>query len=432
MDVLNILVLHSLGDENDAPFFLKHHVFMLRQYCPEHNYIYHDVGLPFPAYAHEVPFDLIVLDVTLLCSRWSSKKIFEQLKSDYSFVKFSNAVKIALPQDEYDCNEILDEWMVDWKVDIVYSVISEHWDILYPKFHKIGSIKLAFTGYIDETLIDWPRNKFVSRPIDIGYRARKLLPYFGRLGETKWTIARDVLLKTATEKHLKVDIKIGDKSALNGASWLEFINNSKFTLGSNSGSSLLDPVGKIQRKVRAFLLKDPNANFDEVEMMCFSGEDGKHEFTAISPRVMEASLLGSGQILVEGLYSGLITPWQNYIPIKSDASNWQEVSLAMKDNYLVEKMIENTRLKILDIKELRAREKAKKIISDASKFHAEKKVKSSSELMNSVIQRYKNDITPERYKTVWRKRRLRKRFIDMLDEYPQFQLLARKIYDKFR
>ena len=111
---------------------------------------------------------------------------------------------------------------------------------------------------------------------------------------------------------------------------------------------------KFKKKVKKFLLENPKASFDEVEKYCFPGEDSKWEFTAISPRVIEAALLDSCQVLVEGKYSDLLEPWKNYIPIKADASNWDDVYLAMKDHILVQRMITETRLKLMDLKELKA------------------------------------------------------------------------------
>jgi hypothetical protein len=234
---------------------------MLEKYCPENNYLYHDIGLPLPEYIKRTEFDLILLDVTFLASRWLPQKIFLKLKEDYSFIKDSNSVKVAFPQDEYDHSEILDDWMVDWGIDIVYSVISDNWNILYPKFHKIGCIKLAYTGYIDSSLIDFPRKPFNFRTIDLGYRARELLPYFGRIGTVKSSIAKEVLEKVSHLTKLNVDIAVGEKATFHGVAWLEFINNSKFTLGSNSGSSLLDPQGEIQKKGQKVFVRKSQSKF---------------------------------------------------------------------------------------------------------------------------------------------------------------------------
>lgn len=45
-----------------------------------------------------------------------------------------------MPQDDYDYAEVLDSWMVDWKIDRVYTVIPDHWNVLYPKYIFSGDI----------------------------------------------------------------------------------------------------------------------------------------------------------------------------------------------------------------------------------------------------------------------------------------------------
>lgn len=432
MDRLNILVLHSLGDVNEAPIFLRNHVYLLRNHLPEHNYLYHDVAHPLPEYIKKVQFDLIVLDVTFLYCRMSAQHIFQRLKNEYSFIKDSEAIKIALPQDEYDCNQILDEWMVEWNIDIVFSVIAEHWPVLYPKYHRVGHIKLGYTGYLDESLIDWFAKPFNERVIDIGYRARKLLPYFGRIGEDKWKIGENLLLKVKQEPDLHVDILLGEGGFIHGVSWLNFLDNSKFTLGSNSGSSLLDPVGDIRRSVQLFLSKNRNASFEEVEKACFPGEEGRYEFTAISPRIIEASMVGSCQILVEGTYSKLISPWEDYIPIKNDASNWAEVREAMRDESLVCKMIESSRTKFLDTKQLRAKVRAQSIIEDVFFMLGKKNFTPSSDSVRLAIQRYSAEITPRQYVSIWRRRRVKRLLMGLLVNHPGLERIARGCYHKIR
>lgn len=426
-DKLNILVLHSLGDVESAPLFLRHHVFLLQQNCGWHNYLYHDTAMPLPEYVRETTFDVIILDVTFLCARWSAPRPLSKLMKEYQFVKFSNAVKIAFPQDEYDCNEILDDWMCDWNVDIVYSVISAHWDVLYPKFHKKGEIRLGFTGYVNESLIDRRRTQFGNRTIDIGYRAKKLLPYFGRLGETKWTIGRDVDL-LAKSAGLNADISLGDKSTLFGEAWLDFIDNSKFTLGANSGSSLLDPRGFIQHSVRNYFLERPDATFEEVEELYFKGLDGQYSFTAISPRVMEAALLDSCQILVEGSYSNMLSPFVHYIPIKSDASDFDRVREAMRDVPSVNRMISNCRSTILDTQELRSRNMALKVLDVAADKVSRKNIQSSVSAVDETIKKYRQEVTPQMYEAVWRSRRVRQKVVTLLHGYPKALRLVRGAY----
>lgn len=427
MDKLNILVLHSLGNPDSAPFFLKQHVFSLKTDQPEHNYIYHDTLFSLPNYVRDISFDAIILDVTFLCARWSPSEAFRQLRESYSFVKDCNAVKIAFPQDEYDCNEVLDDWMCDWNVDVVYSVISSNWEFLYPNYHKQGLIKLGYTGYINETLINMERRPFEQRSIDIGYRARKLLPYFGCIGEVKWTIGRDVEI-ACINKSMELDIKLGEAGYLSGNQWLDFINNTKFTLGSNSGSSLLDPRGQIQYKVKKYLADYPDAKFKEVEESCFKGLDRHYSFTAISPRVMEAALLDSCQILVEGEYSGIIKPWEHYIPIKDDASDFDDVYMAMHDKTLVKQLVMNCRTAILECEDLRCGNRSVKVIDIIDEFISRKNISSTADEVARISSRYEYDMS-KIHIAYWRRQKYRQKLIKFIDEYPTVSRMVRKARD---
>ena len=423
MGKLNILVLHSLGNPRLAPRFLEKHVFSLQRNFPEHNYLYHDTTLAIPEYVKQTRFDAILLDVTFLCARWAGEANFKKRLADYAFVADSDAVKIAFPQDEYDCHQLLDDWLCDWKVDVVFSVIASGWGVLYPRYHLVGEIRLGYTGYVDETLLNWVPKALGDRPIDIGYRARKLPPYFGRLGENKWTIGRDVAAR-ARDAGLCVDIELGDKAALMGDAWLNFIGDSKFTLGANSGSSLLDPTGSIQRKVRTYLASHRGASFEEVEMNCFPGLDGKYSFTAISPRVLEAALLGSAQILVDGEYSGIVKPGEHFIPIRPDASNFPEVLDAMADRPLVEGMIRRCREAVLSVDALRYKNKARMILNLVGEMTAHKKPGSNGDKVRQVIARYVSEMPPK-YQSCWRRQNYRARLVKALAPYPKLHQVLR-------
>jgi len=429
MDKLNILILHRLGDPGRAPLFLNKHVFLLRSYFPEHNYIYHDANLALPKYVAEAEFDAIILDVTFLAVRWWGEVAYNSIMEGYDFVRQSHSIKIAFPQDEYDCHQRLDDWMCYWGVDVVYSVISSDWDVLYPNYHKQGLIKLGFTGYIDESLIDIEAKPFESRLIDIGYRAKKLPPYFGRVGECKWRIGELVSVR-AKDYSLVTDIVVGDAGTLLGQSWLDFINNCKFTLGSNSGSSLLDPYGNIQRKVRSYVLANPHADFWEVEENCFKGDDGLHAFTAISPRVFEAGLLESCQILVKGDYSHVISPWEHYIPIESDASDFAVVYEAMKDPVLVDRLRKNCREALLSFDGLRAKDAALNVIELISSYKIARNIQSSTELVDRLVVKYDDEMVPA-YLAHWKKQLLKQRFSATLKRIPLIDSVVRAIRVKF-
>ena len=120
-----------------------------------------------------------------------------------------------------------------------------------------------------------------------------------------------------------------------GDKWHNFLEDSKFCLATPSGSSLLDPIGEYRKKVYKYKLKNPFATFEEVENACFFSKDGKYEFTAISPRNIEAALAQTVQIATPGNYSNIMNPVEHYIPLNEDCSNIEEVVRMMNDSILI-------------------------------------------------------------------------------------------------
>ena len=157
---------------------------------------------------------------------------------------------------------------------------------------------------------------FVDRDIDVGYRAKNLPAYFGRFSRLKAEIG-ERFLAAARRSNLRLDISLGDAphQVLLGDEWLKFLGNCRFTLGCESGSSLLDPWGEIRAACSAYLREHPDAGFDEVEAACFPGLDMKRVYSAISPRVFEAALAECCQVLVPGHYLGILHANEHYIPL---------------------------------------------------------------------------------------------------------------------
>src|SRR4051812_43055255 len=102
--------------------------------APGHDYIVHAAELPLPEYVKALPFQGIVLGPTFLCARYEPNVLAGVIR-DYDFIRSSDAFKIALPQDVYDCSAILDRWMVDWQIDRVYSPHgAATWPVLFPSY----------------------------------------------------------------------------------------------------------------------------------------------------------------------------------------------------------------------------------------------------------------------------------------------------------
>jgi len=380
--------------------------FMLPAYAPEHNYIVHDADMALPDFVKDIRFHGIVLGPTFLCSRYRPVELEHTLK-EYDFIRTSDAFKIALPQDDYDCSAILDRWMMNWDMDVVYTVCPDNWAILYPDYSAKNKIQLGYTGYVSDALLhSWKNPKpFHLRSIDVSYRAGKLPPNFGRIGHIKGIIGERFISRLGNIG-LNFDISTAQNDMIPGDRWHAFIEDSKFCLVTNSGSSLLDPEGEIRARVNRYLLINPEATFEMVEQKCFKGEDGKYTFTAISPRNIEAALAGTVQIGTIGSYSGILQAESHYIPLEPDCSNAPDVLSIMKDHLKVAAIAKDCKEAILAVEDLRFKNHVAKLIQQIEDGITAKKIRGSSdEFAKQAISQYKNEVS-YRADEFWRRRRV--------------------------
>ena len=402
--VLNILVLVRLGDPLTQRRAVLEKEHFLPRFAKDHNYITHDFSLPLPSYVHDISFDAVLLTQSFLGGR-NSEEINNRRKNYFGDLVKSTPYKIALPQDDYTCSNILDTLFCDWGVDLVYPACSDHWKVLYPKFSRIGQLKQGFTGYISDNFIAGNSSvkPFQSRSIDISYRASKLSPVFGRMGKVK-TEFGELFEKSSHGTNLKTDISVRPEDTIYHKDWYGFIENSKSMLGVNSGSSLQDPDGDIHKSVCACLDENPQATFEEIEQVCFPDLDGQTIFTAISPRNMECALLKTGQVLAPGHYGGFLEAWKDYIPLEPDMSNFEEVyDLLLKEDF-IDSMTARCKEKVLSFPELRYTNHVDDIIGKISNNCS----LSDSERRAStpLIQKYNKEIISIE-KTFWKRQRLK-------------------------
>jgi hypothetical protein len=114
-----------------------------------------------------------------------------------------------------------------------------------------------------------------------------------------------------------------------GDAWPAFIGDCRFTLASESGSSIHDPEGALRDAIDAHVREHPDATYDEIAAACLGGV-AEQAFCATSPRIFEAALLETCQVLVAGSYASL-RPGEHYIELAPDLSNIEEVLGAMRD-----------------------------------------------------------------------------------------------------
>jgi hypothetical protein len=322
----NILIVYAYKNYPPRTTHMDN-LYSFRRYSSHKCYYLNMWCRNVPWYITKINFDLILFHYTFFDLRYSHRR-FSKLIDQFSRLRQSSAMKIALPQDEYTSTDLICEFINKVGIDQIYSVAPEsEWPKIY---NRVDNRKVSFfrvlTGYIDKQTLAKIHHLAMAIPdrvIDIGYRVR-FAPFLGRFGLLKVQVA-ELMAQKGLKWGLVTDISCQDKDAFWGDGWFEFLLRCKYTLGVEGGSSLLDPTGQILTNTLAYYASHPQANFEEIEAHCFPEADNSLALTAISPRHLEACATKTCQILIEGEYNGILIPGQHYIELKRDFSNIDQV-----------------------------------------------------------------------------------------------------------
>jgi len=392
------LSLHQMGDPSCYREAVRSLEYMIPENVSDIDCFVHDAGLPFPDYLKRLPFDLIILGPTFLGNR-QNKRSYEKVLLNYDFIRSSSATKVALPQDDYDCSARLEEWLLKWNVDRVYSVCADQTDELYKEYSKVGEVKVGYTCYISQKWIDsWeqPRHH-QSRSIDVSYRTHDLSAMRCSLRNLKFAIAaRFSNEMNRVAPKLNLDISSSLRDLIPGTEWHDFMEDSKFCLSTPSGSSVLDETGGVRQAVEGFCNAHQEASFEEVQKGCLKDLE-EIQYTMISPRNIEAALAETVQIATPGKYSGLMHPMVHYIPLEEDCSNIASVFEMMKNAALVKEIQSNCKNSILSEPRLRVQNMASELV-DFALYNQKAKNIPLSRIGNQdgLIQRHSEDMALSR------------------------------------
>ena len=331
------LVLHQVGQLDSALNAHVNHIRCFERYSPSgHSFIYYRIMDPVTDLIRSTPFSVIVLDTTALsaCRYVYPRSIYARIRDEWDFLGDLDAVKIAFPQDDYHRTNEIDELLFDWRVDVIYTVLPEYSNMMYPRSSQRAVLKPALTGYVDDnSVLDAKRyaRAFEHRQFDIGQRVKRHPAYGGRYSLCKSRMADRFAEAAKASRDLCIDISTRHEDILAGDNWLSLLGNSRFVLGCEGGVSVWDPDGIFHERSMEYLNERPEATFEEVENACFPGEDGRYVFSAVSPRLFESTMMGCSQVLIEGKYLGLLRPWEHFIPVRQDLRDVEMALEVMRD-----------------------------------------------------------------------------------------------------
>lgn len=272
-------------------------------------------------------FDAIVIHYTLVaCSDYWINAAARSRLADFK------GLKAIFIQDEYRFVDASIGVMREIGIDVLFTcappaVMGQ----IYPSEKLPGvTVVNCLTGYVPAELLERPIRPPSERAIDIGYRGRNVPAWLGELGQEKIRIGLKVR-DEAPAYGLKVDISFREEDRLYGEAWIDFVSRCKAMLGVESGASVMDFTGEIQKKVEAHVAAKPQTSFQELRDLYFANDDGKISLAQISPRCFESAALRTLMILYEGHYSGILEPWRHYVPLKKDHSNFADVVAVLRD-----------------------------------------------------------------------------------------------------
>ncbi len=298
--------------------------------------------LPGPPPLLREPFDVVIFHTTFLGRRWEPRARFYHWKRNFRWMRDLPGVKLALPQDEYDYAEMLDEWLYELGVSVIFSCFdAETCRPLYPIMHHHARFYKTFTGYIDVPTAEAIAPRLLpseERPFDLIYRANHLPYRFGSAGQIKHRVGTAVHAR-AEALGLRCDISTRPEDVILGSMWLDFVASGRGILGVESGSSAIDWRGEANEGINTLLAENPNLTFEQVREHMPPGWDD-YRFLAMGPRHFEAIITKTCQVLTQGDYGGVLEADRHYIPLEHDFSNVDEALAKLQDTAYVEAMTE--------------------------------------------------------------------------------------------
>lgn len=332
-DQRSILFLCDDGKRHAAN--VLQHIAAFRQHSRHDVHIFNPVGTDGTSAPELDEFDIVVIHYTLVITidSYLPPALRERISRFQGY-------KVQFIQDEYRWIDAITARMQELGIDLLFTLVPE------PEVAKIYGPRLpgvetvtTLAGYVSDDLVERPTPPLESRPLDVGYRGRTPPYWLGRFGQEKVEVGRGFLVR-APQYGLRCDIGWSETDRLYGERWVRFLTSCRATLGTESGATIADYDGSVERRVKEYLAADPTASFEEVERDVLAPYEGNVQLKVISPRQFEAAALRTALILFPGSYSGILEPDHHYIPLAKDFSNMEDVAERVRDVPSLQAMVD--------------------------------------------------------------------------------------------
>ncbi|MBI2791894.1 MAG: hypothetical protein HYX61_08045 [Gammaproteobacteria bacterium] len=259
----------------------------------------------------------------------------------YKKIKDYQGLKFQFLQDEYKQVHITTQTMIDLGIQLLFTLVKPS---LVDKAYNCQELQhlkkiSILTGYTPQHLELMNSPPIKERTVDIFYRSRIYDFWLGKLTQERNIIAQGVI-ERARQYSLNVDISLIEQERLYGSHWYTKHMQSKTVLCTESGASIWDFDGNIEKEVKQALRKAPHLSFDQIYEKLLKRYEGNLMYNACSPRLFEAIALRSALIMFPGEYSGVCEPDKHYIALEKDFSNFHEVVNKIKDLDFLQELVD--------------------------------------------------------------------------------------------
>ena len=287
----------------------NHHVYYL-------NLAYFDLPAINPG------FDMVIFHTSLLAERWDTAN-FKALKNKFKKINWiTELYSMAFPQDEFYKTNDLDKLFSSLQINKIFGLIPPHeFSKIYPLTSKSSSYSQVLPFYIEKQKIPDYYKNFENRELHVAYRAWAAEPWLGQIARDKLNILQ---VKDYLEKYpFKIDLSCSPDRQLENSAWLRLLGNSKWTLVTPGGASIVDPDGHLRNLYIESGL--PNKDIDDFdsayEKLGYDKFDNSLDLSVITPRILEAALCGTALIAFPSRYNNKLLPGVHYFPLNRDFSN---------------------------------------------------------------------------------------------------------------
>ena len=242
-------------------------------------------------------------------------------------------LKILFIQDEYRRVNYICDKINYLEINILFSCAPMSIATkIYKSIKPDIQIYETLTGYMPEN-VKIEIKSHLDRKIDVFYRGRSLPYWLGSSAQEKYLIGKRFKSYSAGT-NLRTDISTDEKSRIYGKEWIETLNNARTTLGTESGASIVDFTGDIERDIAIHKYYKPQDKFKDLGHLIST--DKLISIQVISPRIFEAISTKTALVLFPGNYSNILCENAHFIKLEKDFSNFDLVIEKIKDKKYTE------------------------------------------------------------------------------------------------